>query len=44
MHQERFGQSSILASADIQRITVVGGGRSPANMVYASAKAGNSVS
>jgi dimethylaniline monooxygenase (N-oxide forming) len=44
LHQETFGQSSVLSSAEIQHITVLGGGKSAADMVYASVKAGKSVS
>lgn len=43
LHQENFGQSSILSSADIQRVTVLGGGKSAGDMVYALVKAGKSV-
>ena len=43
LHQESFGQSSILLSPDIQRITVLGEGKSSADMVYASIKAGKFV-
>ena len=44
IHQENFGQSSVLPSPQLQNITVVGGGKSAADMVYASVKAGKSVS
>lgn len=44
IHQEAFGESSVLSSADLQKVTVVGGGKSAADMVYASVKAGKSVS
>lgn len=44
VHQEGFGQSSVLASANIHHVTVLGAGKSAADMVYASAKAGKSVS
>lgn len=44
MHQESFGQSSVLSSSKIQHVTVVGGAKSAADMVYASVKAGKSVS
>ncbi len=44
IHQEAFGQSSVLSSADLQHFTVLGGGKSAADMVYTSVKAGKSVS
>jgi len=44
IHQENFGQSSILSSTDVQRVTVLGGAKSSADMVYASVKAGKKVS
>lgn len=44
IHQEDFGQSFVLSSPSLQNITVVGGGKSAADMVYASVKAGKSVS
>lgn len=44
LHQEGFGQSSVLSSADIHNITILGGGKSAADMVYASVKAGKRVS
>ena len=44
IHQEDFGRSSILSSSDYQNITVLGGGKSAADMVYAAVKAGKSVS
>ncbi|MCJ1392862.1 monooxygenase [Xylographa bjoerkii] len=44
IHQENFGQSSILSSPDVQRVTVLGGAKSSADMVYASVKAGKKVS
>lgn len=43
LHQEAFGQSSVLSAPDILRITVLGEGKSSADMVYASIKAGKSV-
>lgn len=43
IHQENFGQSSVLSAAHIQNVTVLGGGKSAADMVYASVKAGKSV-
>lgn len=44
IHQGDFGQSSVLSSPDIKDITVLGGSKSSADMVYASVKAGKSVS
>ncbi|KAL8906326.1 MAG: hypothetical protein Q9207_002101 [Kuettlingeria erythrocarpa] len=44
IHQERFGQSSVLVSPQLQKVAVVGGGKSAADMVYACVKAGKSVS
>ena len=44
IHQESFGQSSVLSSVKFQNVTVIGGGKSAADMVYASVKAGKSVS
>lgn len=44
IHQESYGQSSVLSSAKLQNVTIVGGGKSAADMVYASVKAGKSVS
>lgn len=43
LHQKDFGQSSVLSSKD-KYVTVVGGAKSAADMVYASVKAGKSVS
>lgn len=44
VHQEAFGQSPVLSSADLQHVTVLGGGKPAADMVYSSVKAGKSVS
>lgn len=44
IHSEGFGQSAVLTSPDIQNVVVVGGGKSAADMVYACAKSGKSVS
>ena len=44
IHSEGFGQSAVLTSPDIQNVVVVGGGKSAADMVYACAKRGKSVS
>lgn len=42
IHQENFGSSSILTSPH-QNITILGGGKSSADMAYSAAKAGKSV-
>lgn len=44
IHQEEFGQSSILSSTDVKNVAVLGGGKSAADMAYAAVKAGKSVS
>lgn len=44
LHQESFGQSSILSTPSVQCITVIGAGKSSADMAYASIKAGKTVS
>ena len=44
LHQESFGQSTVLSSPDIQNVTILGGAKSAADMVYASVKAGKTVS
>ena len=44
IHQKSYGQSSVLSSDKFQNVTVVGGGKSAADMVYSSVKAGKSVS
>ena len=44
IHQRDFGQSAILSSPAVRHVTVLGGGKSAADMVYASAKAEKSVS
>jgi dimethylaniline monooxygenase (N-oxide forming) len=44
LHQETFGQSSILSFPTIQNVTVLGGGKAAADMVYAAVKAEKSVS
>lgn len=43
LHQKDFGQSSVLSSEE-KHVTVLGGAKSAADMVYASVKAGKSVS
>jgi hypothetical protein len=44
LHQDGFGSSNILTSPEIRNITVLGGGKSSADMVYESVKAGKTVS
>jgi len=44
MHHKEFGQSSFLDSSDVTHVAVLGGGKSAADIVYASAKAGKIVS
>lgn len=44
LHHEDFGSSKILSSSDVQNITVLGGGKSSADMVYSAVKAGKTVS
>ena len=44
IHQESYGQSSVLSSDKFRNVTVIGGGKSAADMVYSSVKAGKSVS
>lgn len=43
IHQEAFGSSDILSSPPIQTITMLGSGKSSADMIYAAVKAGKSV-
>ena len=43
IHQEAFGSSDILSSPDIQHITVLGGAKLSADMIYAAVKAGKTV-
>ena len=43
IHQEGFGQSSIISAKEMHNVTVVGGGKSSADMVYTCVKAGKSV-
>ena len=43
IHQEDFGQSSVLTTPGLHKVTVIGGGKSAADMVYACVKAGKSV-
>lgn len=43
LHQDIFGSSKILTLPDINKITVLGGGKSSADMVYESVKAGKNV-
>lgn len=44
LHHEDFGSSDVVKSPQIQNITVLGAGKSSADMVYEAAKAGKSVS
>ena len=44
LHQVDFGQSRILSSPQVKHVTVLGGAKSAADMVYESVKAGKSVS
>lgn len=44
LHQKDFGQSSLLTDPQVMNVVVLGGGKSAADMVYACAKAGKSVS
>ena len=44
IHQKGFGQSSVLSSSQFGKVTVIGGGKSAADMVYACVKAGKTVS
>ena len=44
IHHEDFGSSSGLSSPDIQRVAVLGGAKSSADMVYDAVKAGKKVS
>ena len=43
IHQEAFGSSGNLTSPDIKNITVLGGAKSSADIVYAAVKAGKTV-
>ena len=43
LHQEAFGSSDIFTSSAIQNITVLGGAKSAADMIYAAVKAGKNV-
>ncbi|KAF7952365.1 uncharacterized protein EAE97_001862 [Botrytis byssoidea] len=44
LHQNDFGSSKVLTSPDIQETTVLGAGKSSADMVYSAVKAGKTVS
>jgi dimethylaniline monooxygenase (N-oxide forming) len=44
LHQKFFGQSSFLNNPQVANVAVLGGGKSAADIVYASAKAGKHVS
>ncbi|KAL8692659.1 MAG: hypothetical protein Q9218_002359 [Villophora microphyllina] len=43
IHQKDFGQSNVLSSDKYQKVTVLGGAKSAADLVYDSVKAGKSV-
>ena len=43
IHQKDLGQSSILASGGVTHVTILGGGKSAADISYAAAKAGKKV-
>lgn len=44
LHQADFGSSNILTSPDVQNITILGAGKSSADMVYEAVQAGKTVS
>ncbi|KAF7535306.1 hypothetical protein G7054_g5505 [Neopestalotiopsis clavispora] len=44
IHSIDFGQSDVIQNASVQHITVIGAGKSAADMVYEAAKAGKTVS
>lgn len=44
LHQDGFGSSDVLTSPDLNKITVLGAGKSSGDMVYEAAKAGKTVS
>ncbi|KAH6663126.1 putative dimethylaniline monooxygenase, partial [Halenospora varia] len=44
LHHEDFGSSNVLTSQDIQNITILGAGKSSADMAYEAVKAGKTVS
>lgn len=44
VHNVDFGSSDVLTDPSVQRITVLGGGKSSADMAYAAVKAGKKVS
>jgi len=44
IHHENFGSSSVIISSEIQHVTVLGGAKSSADMVYEAVKAGKKVS
>ncbi|KAL8710424.1 MAG: hypothetical protein Q9220_005025 [cf. Caloplaca sp. 1 TL-2023] len=43
LHQKDFGQSTLLSNPDVQHITILGGAKSAADMVYDCAIAGKTV-
>jgi len=44
LHSEKFGESSVISDDKIQHITVIGAGKSAADIVYEGAKAGKTIS
>lgn len=44
LHQADFGSSNILTSPDVQNITILGAGKSSADIVYQAVQAGKTVS
>lgn len=44
LHHNGFGSSNVLTSPEVENITVLGGGKSSADTVYESVKAGKTVS
>ncbi|MCJ1244424.1 monooxygenase [Trapelia coarctata] len=44
IHQKDFSQSAFLDSADVINVSIIGGGKSAADIVYAAAKSGKTVS
>jgi dimethylaniline monooxygenase (N-oxide forming) len=44
LHSEEFGESNVISSKDLQHVAVIGAGKSSADMIYESVKAGKTVS
>lgn len=44
LHHDGFGSSNVLSSPDVKTITVLGAGKSSADMVYEAVKAGKTIS